>query len=73
MSIHNQTSTIPEDLITPEEARRIAGVNRPEWCFANRYRPEDFPTNYTNKGGKYGRYSRAEIIAFFSRFKSIEG
>lgn len=61
-------STPPADLITPREAKALAGVNSQEWAYAKRYNPAEFPTNY---GGinQYQRFSAAEIAAFFNKYK----
>lgn len=62
-------STLPTDLITTVEARKLAGVTSNEWACAKKYRPEDFPKNHGKGFYRFPHFSAAEVTAFFSRFK----
>lgn len=68
MSIVIESSTTPADLLTPSEAHNLAGVTRAEWSHAKKYNPTEFPRNYTGANNKYGRYSAAEVTAFFNKY-----
>lgn len=61
-------STFPADLITTAEAMKLAGVTSSEWCFAKKYRPEDFPLQHGKGFYRFPHYSASEVTAFFSRF-----
>ncbi|MBJ9212014.1 hypothetical protein I5481_09055 [Citrobacter freundii] len=68
--INTESSTRPEDLISPSVAQKLVSITATEWHYARRYRIDanDFPINYGVGNGRYALFSASEVTAFFSRF-----